>query len=354
MNATIVGFAIAALSAIIPLEFAQAHHVGGAGNTADAGPINTISASTLEASCAVAGVTIDYTSLNTLAGSTLVNATATGIDGVHGLRTLQSYSLVAAYGVTNDLMFSLRLPWIDRTGIDAAERDPSTNIIDVLDHGGADGVGDISVQVQYRFLRNGSFEAAALLGFTAPTGPTNRLSRQDELLDAEFQPGSGAWAGNFGLALTHRAGPWSFDANVMYEVNGEGTQNTDLGNIFLYNFAVSHRLTALSSGDPMFNGGQAHHAGDDGHHHNRAEHSTQSAALDLVLEVNGQWHEKQSQSGLADANSGSRSIFLSPGLRLTAGNMSAFASVGIPVLNEFNGIQPDNDWRMTSGILIGF
>lgn len=354
MNASIVRFALATLSAIVPLEVAQAHHVGGAGNTSSAGPINTISASTLEAGHAVAGVTIDYTSLNTLASSALVKATTAGIDGVHGLKTLQSYSFVAAYGVTNDLTLSMRLPWINRTGIAAAERDPSTNMIEVLDHGGADGVGDISVQGQYRFLRSGSFEAAALLSITAPTGLTNGRSRQDELLDAEFQPGSGAWAGNFGLALTHRAGPWSFDANVMYELNGEGTQNTDLGDIFLYNFAVSHRVIEFNAGDPMFNGGHAHHAGDDGHHHDRAEHSTHYAALDLVLELNGQWHEKQSQSGLADANSGGHTNFLSPGLRLTAGRLSAFASVGIPVLNDFNGIQPDNDWRVTSGILIGF
>ena len=216
MSAAIVRFAIATLSAIVPLGLAHAHHAGGAGNTSGAGPINTISASTLEAGHAVAGVTIDYTSLNTLADSTLVNAAASGIDGVHGLKTLQSYSLVAAYGLTNNLMLSARLPWVNRTGIAAAERHASTNVIEVLDHGAADGVGDISVQGQYRFIKFGTFEAAALLGVTAPTGPTNRRSRQDELLDAEFQPGSGAWAGSLGLALTHRAGAWSFDANVMY------------------------------------------------------------------------------------------------------------------------------------------
>lgn len=354
MNANLGRLAAATVLAIIPLRLAHAHHAGGSGNTSGAGPINTISAETLEAGLTLVGVTIDYTSLNTLSDSTLFNATAAGIEGVHGLKTLQSYNLVAAYGVTNDLMLSMRLPWVRRTGIAAAEKDAASNLIEVLDHGGADGVGDISMQGQYRFLNSGSFEVAALLGFTAPTGPTNRRSRQSELLDAEFQPSSGAWAGNFGLAFTHRAGPWSFDANVMYELNGEGTQTTDLGDIFLYNVAISHRLTALPPQGPMFHGKHAHDEGDDGHHHAASEHATPAAAVDLVLEINGQWHEKQVQSGLTDDNSGGQTIFLSPGLRVTAGNISAFASLGVPLLNDFNGIQPDNDWHLTSGVVIGF
>lgn len=104
----------------------------------------------------------------------------------------------------------------------------------------------------------------------------------------------------------------------------------------------------------MFHGKHAHDEGDDGHHHAASEHATPAAAVDLVLEINGQWHEKQVQSGLTDDNSGGQTIFLSPGLRVTAGNISAFASFGVPLLNDFNGIQPDNDWHLTSGVVIGF
>ena len=335
---------------------AVAHHAGGVGNTGGAGPITTISASTLEQGHAVAGIVIDYTRLNTLNDAALINATTAGINGVHDLKTLQSYALVGGYGITNDLMISFHVAFVKRTGIRAAEADPYSGIIDVLDHGGSDGFGDVSALAQYRFFNDhvSQTEAAVLFGLKAPTGPTDRRSRQDELLDAEFQPGSGSWDFSFGAAVTHRAGPWSFDANVLYNIETEGTQNTKLGDLFQYNAAISYRLINLShSAVPMFHGAHAHDADDDGHAHKHIE-ANLGPALDLVLELNGQWHDKQVTNGVADENSGASTIFVSPGLRVTSDRVSAFASVGIPVLNDINGIQPDNDWHLTTGVMVAF
>ena len=347
--------ALGAASMLLTAHPALVPHAGGAGNTGGAGPVNTIAASTLEAGHAVAGVVVDYSRLNTLSDATLSRATAAGIDGVHDLKTLQSYALVGAYGVTNDLMISFHLPYVKRTGIRAAELDPASNTVDVLDHGGADGLGDVSMLGQYRFVNDAQSrtQAALLLGLKAPTGPTDRRSRQDELLDAEFQPGSGAWGGQFGLAVTHRAGPWSFDANVLYELASEGTQNTDLGDLFMYNAAVSLRLMGLAGATPMFHGAHAHDDGDDGHAHPH-EGAPAGPALDLVLELNGQLHDKQVRLAVTDENSGGHTLNVSPGVRLSIGNVSAFASVGIPIVNDFNGIQPDNDWHVTTGMMVAF
>lgn len=352
-----------AAAMILSLAFcgsAAAHHAGGVSNTAGAGPINTISASTLEQGHAVAGVVVDYSRLNTLSDDTLVNATAAGIKDVHGLKTLQSFALVGAYGVTNDLMISFHLPYVKRTGIRAAEADPDTGNIEVLDHGSSDGFGDISVLGQYRVIndRASQTEAAVLFGLKAPTGPTDRRSRQDELLDAEFQPGSGSWDFSVGAAVTHRFGSWSFDANVLFNIATEGTQNSNLGDLFQYNAAISYRLAGLgrAAGQvPMFHGAHAHAHGDDGHVHSHTHDEEASGpALDLILELNGQWHEKQVTNNDTNENSGASTIFISPGLRLTIDGVSGFASVGIPVLNDFNGIQPDNDWRVTTGVMVAF
>ena len=353
ISRAIAAAALTASAAISTPAFA--HHAGGVGNTGGAGPINTISASTLEQSHAVAGVVIDYTRLNTLSDATLINATAAGLDGVHDLKTLQSFALVGAYGVTNDLTVSFHVPFVKRTGIRAAEADPNSGVIDLLDHGGSDGFGDVSALGQYRFFndRASQTEAAILFGLKAPTGPTDRRSRQDELLDAEFQPGSGSWDFSVGAAITHRAGPWSFDADVLYNVVAEGTQNTDLGDLFQYNFAVSYRLANLGAAGavPMFHG--AHDSGGDGHAHTHIE-ANMGPALDLVLELNGQWHDKQVSNGVSDENSGASTILVSPGVRVSVDRFSAFASVGIPVVNDFNGIQPDNDWHLPTGVIFGF
>lgn len=326
---------------------ALAHHPGSIGNSFGAGPITTIAATTLDPGQSVAGITVDYTSLNPVSASKLIAAAAAGVDGVHGLRTLQSLALSYAHGVTADLTLGLRLPYVKRTGISAAEAD-GTGTIGVLDHGGASGIGDLTMLGQYRFLndRGSRFEAALLLGVTAPTGETNRRSRQDELLDAEFQPGSGAWNGLAGIALTKRMGSWSFDTNVLFVRSSEATQHTNLGDQFLYNAAISYRFSGLggASGGPMYHGGAPH----------RHDTPVAGPSLDLVIELNGEWHGKQRKLGVDDDNSGGTTIYLSPGLRVSNDAWSGFLSAGIPVVKDYAGTQPEPDWRMRSGIAVGF
>ena len=77
------------------------------------------------------------------------------------------------------------------------------------------------------------------MGVKAPTGRTNEYDKLGERFEAEFQPGSGSWDGLFGVAFTQRFTAWSFDANVLYQQVNKGTQDTDLGDRFHYNAAVS-------------------------------------------------------------------------------------------------------------------
>ena len=261
--ARVAAVSSAAITFLLATSVAEAHHAGGIGNAQGAGPINTISASTLEQGHSVAGVSVDYTSYDTLSDATLIGATAAGIEDVHGLGTIESYALSFAYGVTDDADAG-RAAALHQT-----DRDPRRRGGDEIeDHGSPSGIGDLTVLGEYRFLNDKASrtEAALLLGVKAPTGATD-VHHDGELLEAEFQPGSGAWDGLFGLALTKRVGPWSFDANVLYTLVTEGTQETDLGDLFLYNAAVSYRLTSLGAATPMFHGAHAHEAGDDGHAH---------------------------------------------------------------------------------------
>ena len=151
-------------------------------------------------------------------------------------------------------------------------------------------------------------------------------------------------------------GLWSFDSNVLYSLVTEGTQQTDLGDIFLFNAAVSYRLSSLGGPTPMFHGAHAHEAGDDGHGHahSHAEEAGRGAALDLVLELNGEWHGKQEAAGGKDENSGGTTIFVAPGLRLSIDQWSGFFSVGIPVVKDLNGIQAEPDWRISTGASLAF
>lgn len=335
---------------------ALAHHPGGIANSGSGGPINTISATTLEQGHGAVGVSVIYSDFDQLSDETLIEAHEAGIEHVHDLGSIGSYGVGYVHGVTNDLMLGFRLPYVKHTGIRAvhhhheeaggAEEEP-----EVENHGDTEGIGDLSLYGQYRFYRSTNTDAAVILGLKTPTGETGERTRDGEIQDAEFQPGSGSWDPLFGLALTHRVGAWSFDANVLYNLVTEGTQDTDLGDQFLYNLAVSYRLTGYGSSGPMFHGAHEHEAGDDGHGHH---HEASGPALDLVLELNGEVHQKQETAGISDGNSGGHTLYLSPGLRLSQGNWSGYASVGIPIVKDENGIQPEPEWRLTSGVSVGF
>ncbi len=348
----------AVLTTAIASTPTSAHHAGGVGNALSAGPIVTISATTVEQGHGVAVVTLDYQSLSGLSDETLIQSTASLPPGtpeanhVHDLRSVQAYAFLYAYGVTDDLTLALRLPFVRRTGIrEAHEHEPGE--FEVEDLGSADGVGDLLLFGQYRFFHQDETELALLFGLKTPTGKTNDSTAQGEVFDAEFQPGSGSWDPLLGLAWTHHAGAWSFDSNVLYTLATTGTQNTDLGDRFQYNFAVSYRLASLGSGaQPMFHGATPH-ADDDGHQHAHA-HAHAGLALDLVLELNGEWHAEQVTDGISDPNSGGNTIFLSPGLRLSEDKWSGFVSVGIPIVDDLNGIQSEPDWRVLIGGSLSF
>jgi hypothetical protein len=152
--------------------------------------------------------------LRTLSDQTLISAAVAGNDGVHDLKTIESTSAFLAYGLTHDFTVSMRLPWVGRTGMREGNAADPLNPI-VVDRGNTFGFSDVTFLGEYRFYndKKAHTDLAVLLGVKAPTGLTNRVDNQGQLFDAEFQPGTGAWNGLFGLAVTKRFGSWSLDAS---------------------------------------------------------------------------------------------------------------------------------------------
>src|SRR6185436_20917 len=110
---TIIYSAVLALLFALP---ARAHHPGGASNTGGAGPITTISASTLEGGHGAVAFLYEYLAFGGLGDADLVAAASKHIHA-HSMGTIQSASASAAYGVTDDFTVSLRIPYVRRTDI---------------------------------------------------------------------------------------------------------------------------------------------------------------------------------------------------------------------------------------------
>lgn len=355
----IAGAGIAALLLSAP---AWAHHPSGASSAAGAGPINTISATTLERGESTAAFVYEAIKFRAFSDAELAAFAGAHIHA-HSVDMIMAPTLLYAYGVTKDLTLIARLPYVLRTDIrEGSHHHGGGGVVtnEAVDRGDSAGIGDLTVMGQFRFLNNrqSQTEAAILLGVKTPTGRTNVKDNDGERFETEFQPGSGSWDGLFGLAATQRVGRWSFDANVLYQLVTEGAQDTDLGDRFQYNVAISYRVLGAAGGpmyvgalpEPMYHGGPNAHR----HHHREAPPVTLGPALDLVLELNGEWHAREEITGVKEPNSGGTTVYLSPGLRYGTDNWSSFVSVGVPVVSNLNGVQTDPDWRVLAGFSVSF
>ena len=354
---------------------AEAHHPGGGGNTGSGGPINTISADTLSEGLIAASVRYEFIRMGQLNDADLLAAAAKGTHA-HSLRSIDAVSLSVAYGITNDFTVGVRAAGVRRSDI----REPAEDMLSgghmgimnandmsglmspdgINRRGNSAGFGDVTMLGQYRFHNNAQTgtSAAVLFGFKAPTGSTNQRDAFGNLFEAEFQPGSGSWDGLFGAAFTKRTGRWSFDVSGLYYLITNGSQNTNLGDRFLFGAAVSYRLVGASGSSKEVelheycmqprNQLQEHclyHA-----NHDHSDMMKTPYTLDLVLELNGEWHDKQRIAGIPDPNSGGTTVYLSPGVRVGFDRFSGFVSVGVPIINEHNGVQSKPDFRVLTGI----
>lgn len=365
---------------------AFSHHPSGVSSSGTSGPILTIPGTTLNQGAINAWAAFEYISFDELSDAVLEEAAANH-EHVHSLASLESPMAGLSYGMTNRLMVSLQLPYVIRTGIregahhhapapaehhdeagaeggehheagaeggehhEAGGEHQEMVMTGVVDRGDSEGIGDLSILGQYRFLGQSSGPQASLLfGIKTPTGATDERDDEGELFETEFQPGSGSWDGLFGLAVTQGMGRWSLDSNVLYAAATEGAEQTDLGDRFHYNAAISYRL--IGAGNAVETAHEHRHGG--GHQHEHEANGKGGFAVDAALEINGEWQAKETISGETDPNSGGNVVYLSPGVRLTSNAWSGFVSVGLPIVNDLNGEQSEAEYHLIGGASVSF
>jgi hypothetical protein len=82
--------------------------------------------------------------------------------------------------------------------------------------------------------------------------------------------------------------------------------------------------------------------------------SPRGLVIDAVLELNGKWQAEQTISGATDPNSGGNVVFLSPGMSIflstgmsiASNRWSGFVTVGLPIINDLNGLQSEPTYRL--------
>ncbi|MBI2995427.1 MAG: transporter [Candidatus Melainabacteria bacterium] len=313
-----------------------AHHggEGGLGGGAGiAGPIVTIPAYALPKGSKFISLITNYTNADESSNTRLSRLGLRGEDYDVVENTL-SPSLTAGLGITNRFSLSLQLPYIFRYGIRRVEAIPQ-----VVSQGNSIGVGDINLFGLYEFLHSEKydFHAALLAGLKIPSGVVQDKTRQGNLFKAEHQAGTGSFDPQVGLALSKHLGIFHLDSNFMYRFSTKGVQNTILGDVISYNFAISY-LIGTHKKDFLKKIFVDHILGKKANWH-------------LIAETNGNWVEKPNVRGVREENEGGTLVYLSPGIRLILDKKwIANLSIGLPTIENLNGRRRPPNIRLIFGL----
>lgn len=324
-------------SLIIFCHSVVADHASPSFETGTSGAIITVPGSTLPKGKFVFGIRVQFIELDDLSDQTLEDL-GTLNEEVHSVNNLFNASANVAYGLSDNLTLGFSLPYVERTDIREAHNDMGVGEAEFA--GDSSGLSDMSLFSQYRFYNSDSIDTAIIIGLKAPTGDTREKEVEGGLFEAEQQPGSGSWDPFAGVSFNKSWGRMGISSNILYTFVTEGTQDTDLGDIFNYNLAASYRAYHLK---------ERH---DHGHH----DHGNGIVDyLDVVLELNGDHREKVGINEEKEAHSGGHTLYISPGVRVGIGHRwSIYTSFGIPIVNDLNGVQSEPDYRFIGGISTTF
>lgn len=314
---------------------AYAHHggEGGLGGAGIAGPIVTIPAYPLPKKSKFISIITNYTNADIFSNSQLKRLGKRGED-VDVIENSLSPSLTAGLGLTDKLSLSASVPYIFRYGVRRVEGTP-----DIVSKGNSIGVGDINFFGLYEFFHSDKLElhSALLTGLKIPSGVRRDTDRSGKLFRAEHQPGTGSWDPQIGLAVSKHLGLVHVDSNVMYRFSTKGIQDTILGDVVSYNFALSY-LVGSSKGfivDKLF----PKHLG------------KKDVKWHLIGEMNGNWVEKPKVEDHREENEGGTLVYLSPGLRMILDKKwVANISVGLPTIHNLNGRRQPPNVRVIFGV----
>jgi hypothetical protein len=298
-----------------------------------ASPIITQPGVTLPSDMWAAGIITQFSSFDSASDQKLLDLSHGAHPDVHSVSTYLQPSVFVAYGLTDDLTFGMKVPYVIRTGV----RSPNEDGDAVNKLGDPSGFGDVSIFGQYRFFHTADNlnHLALTLGLKTPNGETAMINNQGTAFETHHQPGSGSWNPSAGLSFTRVMGSFSFDTNYLYSVATRGAQGTDLGDNFSYNLALSYAF-----GAPARNAFFA---------------ASNNAPWTAVLELNGERQDRQKTSGEYDFNSGGNVIYISPGVRYSGGkNWNTALSIGTPIVQDLNGYQTPAEYRVTYRFVVAF
>lgn len=223
--------------------------------------------------------------------------------------TIKQVPMVLGYALTRDIAVAISVPWIEKS-----QRRTLSDRRVTLD---VAGLGDVALLGRWTFKKwLGQWkrtDLAVIGGVELPTGDTNRRDNGIRL-PPTLQLGSGSFDPFLRMAFTRIVKRKSVFAELQYKINTPGALDYEFGDVLEYDLAVAYRLfPAEKYPNPEFYG---------------------------ILELNGIWEQQARQRGREVKNTGSHTVFLSPGIQtIPLKNLLLEASVQIPIYQDLRGKQ---------------
>ena len=213
------------------------------------------------------------------------------------------------YGVTPRLTSFITLPIVAYRRIEAADGSVRRD----------EGLGDLRILGRYTFFVDdyaplSTRRAALIAGLKFPTG-TDRI-------------GTDSYDPIFGVV-----GTWAFrrheiDLDALYMLTTK-RRDFEAGDELRYDLAYRYRLWPARFGK-------------------------RPLQLNGLLEINGRWSDKARADGNTVAASGGSVLYLSPGVQFIAKRAIVEASFQVPIWQDLNGSQLEDDWTAVLSVRIPF
>ncbi len=251
------------------------------------------------------------------------------LDDASRSRRTHSLLLEAGYSFTEHFAVDALFSWVRQER--QIEQFGSTDLTST------EGPGDVVLLFKYRALHFEKIAGSLFLGLGTklPTGPSGLRSRQGITLNADLQPGSGAWDGilwaNWSHNLKFRPS-MSFSATTAYSHKGRNTEY--LGNQ-TYQFGQEWQLMASLS-DRLF---------------------IARAIIDPSLLLRYRQVQADEQNGERVPSTGGQWVFINPGFTYwIQPDISFNANVSLPLFADITGTQATPTFRINLGFyhLINF
>lgn len=225
----------------------------------------------------------------------------------HGFLT----TLDLSYGLFEDFQIGGSIGYFIGRDFLSADRQSDGSV--EVSEGQPTGLTDLTITGKYRILKGQPGNLAIIAGIKLPTGRDDVHLANGERPSPTDQPGTGAYDFPIGLAYSRFLTPKiTMDASAVYTFRTEH-DDFQVGDRFDAGFAVAYRITESINTFPQV--------------------SVFGEVIDVYL-------QKDEDHGDKDPNSGSNTVYLSPGVRVRFNkDLALTAAPSFPVLQDVNGDQ---------------